>query len=120
MFRAAVLSFVVVALVLNPSAGLLCKPMCDGMAARQTKLVACHHADETPYPRLVAESKCNDLALGDAVIIKDDERPRLSTASAGQYVMFPGVDLAGARRVSLRSALERTFETRPSLTPLRI
>jgi hypothetical protein len=121
VFRAAVLSLAAFTLVLNSGAALLCKPLCDGMAARQTaNQVACHHADEATSPMLVADNLCNDLALGDAAIIsKNDEGLRVSSAVAGQELEFSPAGRATAG-VSLRSTLERTFETGPPRTTLRI
>ena len=85
MFRATVLSFVLI-LLAGPSAGVLCKAWCNPAEAAAT---GCHHQHPSPSATLTGTDDCGKVALSSAVLAKEDVRRTLSSPDTRHAVLVP-------------------------------
>ena len=82
MFRATVLSIVLMFAAGPPSASLFCKAWCDPHAAAAS---GCHHEDNGSSISVARDDSCQDAIQGTAILLKEELR-RAFTEGAGTVI----------------------------------
>jgi hypothetical protein len=120
VFRAAVV-FIVLTLAVGPSASLLCKMRCH---PREVATVVCHHHDDRATSSSVTNNNNTCSVVVDvSAFVREDFRRAVPAPHMQHAIAIRGYQSSPASneaRVMIAAAHERSVETRPLKSSLRI